>query len=439
MVANIRPISFVMVVAALGCSNGGSSSNTANTNALVSQAGTIVADPARNRVYVADAGNRRLLAFNSETGALEVNIALASSPDGVASDARGSQLFITLPTLHQIVTFDASSFVQTGQYGSANALHAIAWRDARRVIVASDAGLLLVDLALGTETTIIPGTAGNALIVQDHQNRRVWTAFSLNDELGVATIDPDLGGDVPLGNILGPAVDPPVSLTLSHDQASLFVGLRNTAELDVIDAATITLTSTVPLPPALVAVGPNVESTRLYCSPGDDSAKDVPADTFTGGADYLASGAILPLGAAVDTNSANLMVHLSNSTMETLPLFDDTLVGVPVLTIGTFYTLTLTGPFGEHFFLVGAARPGFIHYGPPTAQPQMFVDLDLATLIVLAQGKLDGGGNATFTGTLIPATIPEGTQYFLQAVVVDPATKQLGGPTNPMRVTIFDP
>jgi DNA-binding beta-propeller fold protein YncE len=428
----------LLAAAAAGCSNGGSSSSSV-TNTSVSQAGTIVADPARNRIYVADAGNQRLLAFNSVSGALELNVPLASSPDGVASDARGAQVFVTLPSLHQIVTFDGSTFVQTGQFSSANALHAIAWRDARRVVVASDVALLLVDLALGTETAIIPNTPGNALIVQDHDHRRVWTAFSLNGELGVATIDPDLGGDVPAGNLLGPSVDAPVNLTLSYDQSQLFVGLTNTAKLDVIDAATISLTSTIAMPPALVALGPNVESTRLYHSPGDDSATDVPADTFTVGSSYLATAAILDRGVAVDTLGSNLLVHLANSTMEALPLFDDTLFGEPVLVTGTSYTLTLTGTPGEHFFLVGAARPGFIHYGPATAQPQMFVDLDLATVLVLAQGKLDGGGKATFTGTLDSGTIPEGSQYFLQAVVVDPTTRRLGGPTNPMRVTIFDP
>ena len=363
---------------------------------------------------------------------------LAAPPDGIASDARGERVYVTLPTLHRIVVLDATTFAQVAEFDSANALHAIAWRDNARVIVASDIGLVLIDVAAATEQTIIPDVAGNALIVEDHQNRRVWTAFSLNDDLAVATIDPDLLGDVPVGNILGPSVDPPVSLTLSYDQKSLFVGSRIDSAIDVVNAATLALTSTIPLPPALVALGANVESTRLYCSPGDDSATDVPADKFTGGAEYFANGAILPLGAVVDTLGSNLLVHLSTSTIEALPLFDDTLFGEPNLITGNLYTLTLTGPPGQHFFLVGAARPGFIHYGPPTAQPQSFVDLDLATVLVLAQGKLDPAGNATFTGTINPGSIPEGTQYFLQAVVVDPATRRLGGPTNPMRITIFD-
>lgn len=430
-------LSFAFLAVAAGCSNGGGSSKSV-TDARVSRAGAIVADPARNRIYVADIDQRRLLAFDSTSGALTAAAPLDSEPEGVASDARGDRVYVTLPTLHRIVVFDGSTFASAGSFDSVNALHAIAWRDKNRVVVVSDVGLELIDLDAATESTIIPGTPGNGLIVQDEKQHRVWTAFTLNDQLGVATIDPDLTGDVPVGNMIGPSVDPPISFALSYDQSSLYVGSDVDATLDVVDATTLLLTSTVPLPPVLVALGSNVESTRIYASPGDPTATEFACDTFVGGDEYAARAAILSGGAVVDTNSSNLLVHLADSTMQALPLFDDTLDGLPVLITGTSYTLTLHGPPGDHYFLVGAARSGFIHYGPPSAQPPLFADLDPVTLLVLAQGELDGGGEATFTGTVAPASVPQGTRYFLQAVLVDPATRTLRAPTNPMRITIFD-
>lgn len=432
-----RSMAIALLAVAAACSNGGSSNRVANTR--VSQAGAIVADPARNRIYVADAGNRRLVAFDSASGALVAQAPLESTPEGVASTARGDRVYVTLPTLHRIVVLDASTFATVGVFDSANALHAIAWRDHARVVVATDVGLALIDLDAATETTIIPGAPGNALIVQDHEQRRIWIAFSLNDQLGVATIDPDLLGDVPVGNVLGSSADPPISFALSYDEASLLIGSDVDATLDVVDASTLLLTSTVPLPPVLVALGSNVESTRIYSSPGDPSAKEIACDTFADEGEYFAHDAILPLGVAVDTIAAHLLVHLADSTLEAVPLADDSLTGLPVLITGTSYTLTLAGPPGAHYFLVGAAGPGFIHYGPASEQPPLFVDLDPNTLLILAQGELDGAGEATFTGTVTPATVAEGTRFYLQAVVIDPTTRTLRAPTNPMRITIFDP
>ena len=432
-----RPIPIALVAIAAGCSNGGSSKSVSETR--VSRTGAIVADPARNRIYVADVDHRRLVAFDSSSAALAGEAPFDAEPEGVASDARGERVYVTLPTLHRIVVLDATTFAEVQAFDSVNALHAIAWRDNHRVVVVTDVGLALVDVDAATEQTIIPDTPGNGLIVHDSKQRRVWTAFSLDGQLGVATIDPDLPGDEPFGELLFPSVDPPVSLALTFDETSLLVGSDVDATLYVVDAATLAVSSTVPLPPVLVALGSNVESTRLFSSPGDPSANELAADSYTGVEQYVASNAILPRGVVVDTISSNLMVHLADSTMEALPLFDDTLVGLPNLVTGTSYTLTLTGPPGAHYFLVGSARPGFIHYGPSSAQPTLFADLDPTTLLVLAQGQLDGAGQATFTGTVLPASFPEGTRYYLQAVVVDPATMTLRAPTNPMRVTIFDP
>src|SRR5262249_51854328 len=155
-------------------------------------------------------------------------------------------------------------------------------------------------------------------------------------------------------------------------------------------------------------------------------------DTFTGGADLGAAAEIEANGALVDATGANLVVHLSDSTIDAIPPFEDRLVGKPVLVTDTPYEVTLHGTPNESFSLFVSALPGFLEHAPPTADPRRFLDMNPATFQVLLSATVGANGQFKFTTTISSSSGLAGTTFLMQAIVVDPATGQPGDPTNVM-------
>src|SRR5258706_12758685 len=144
----------LLSTSAAACSNGGSSSSQA-VNPQVLVAGAMVEDPARNRVYVVDNGNDRLIAFDSTTSALLDTASFGSPLEGVARDDDGDRVFVTLPERNRVEVMDAATLTLQKEFALNSAMHGILWRDAGRLVVATDVGLLLIDVDNLTGRTII--------------------------------------------------------------------------------------------------------------------------------------------------------------------------------------------------------------------------------------------------------------------------------------------
>jgi len=427
----------LLSTSAAACSNGGSSSQAVNPQVLV--AGAMVDDPARNRVYVVDNGNDRLIAFDSTTSALLDTASFGSPLEGVARDDDGDRVFVTLPERKRVEVMDAATLTLQKEFALNSAMHGILWRDAGRLVVATDVGLLLIDVDNLTGRTIIADAGPDARIVQDKLHKRVWCAFTRGSDLVVASVSPDVIGDTPLEVAIATSQDVPIGFALSVDETQLFVGSAFSSMLFVVDATTLALTQSVPVLPKFTSMTVNRTATRLYATHGDSIAQEIPLDTFTGGATIDAGAEIEANGALVDATGASLVCHLSDASITAVPAFEDRLVGKPIIVTGTTYTLKLIGSPSQPFTLALAALPGFFPYGPPGTDPRQFLDMDPATFQPLLTATLDASGEFTFSTVISTASGLAGASFLLQAIVVDPNTGQPGQPTNVMSLRIIDP
>jgi hypothetical protein len=428
----------LLSTSAAACSNGGSSSSQA-ANPQVLVAGAMVDDPARNRVYVVDNGSDRLIAFDSATSALLDTASFGSPIEGVARDDDGDRVFVTLPERKRVEVMDAATLTLQKEFALNSAMHGILWRDAGRLVVATDVGMLLIDVDNLTGRTIIDDAGPDARIVQDALHKRVWCAFTRGSDLVVASVSPDIIGDTPKEVAIATSQDVPIGLALSVDETQLFVGSAFSSALFVVDATTLALTQTVPVLPKFTSMTVNRVATRLYATHGDSIAQEVPLDTFAGGGTIDAGAEIEANGAVVDATGASLVCHLADASITAVPAFEDRLVGKPIIVTGTTYTLKLIGSPSQPFTLVLAKQPGFFPYGPPADVPRKFLDIDPATFQPLLTSTLDASGEFTFSTVISTASGLAGVSFLLQAIVVDPNTGQPGQPTNAIFLRILDP
>jgi DNA-binding beta-propeller fold protein YncE len=255
----------------------------------------------------------------------------------------------------------------------------------------------------------------------------------------VATVSPDVLGDLPVEAVIASNFDVPIGIALSFDGTQLFIGSAFSSALFVVDATTLALTQTVPVLPSFSSMTVNRTVTRLYASPGDSTAQEIPLDTFDGGAHLAAAAEVVPNGTVVDATGASLVVHLADSTIDTIRPFEDLLVGSPILVTDQTYTLKVIGSPSQPFVLAAAAAPGFLDYGPANADPRQFLDMDIATFHPLFNSVLDATGELTFTTVIASSSGLAGASFLLQAIVVDPNTGQPGEPTNVMALRVVNP
>jgi len=435
----LAPIASVFfLTAAAACGGGGGSSSQA-VNPQVVETSAMVDDPARARVYVADVSHQRLAVFDAATSGFLDEAVFGSRPEGVARDDDGERVFVSLPERKRVEVLDAATLTLQKEFALNSAMHDLSWRDAGRLVVATDVGLLLIDVDNLTGRTIIDDAGPDARIVHDAAHERVWCAFTRGSDLVVATVSPDVLGDLPVEAVVASNFDVPIGIALSFDETQLFIGSAFSSALFVVDATTLALTQTVPVLPSFTSMTVNRTVTRLYASPGDATAQEIPLDTFDGGAHLAAAAEVVPNGTVVDATGASLVVHLADSTIDTIRPFEDRLVGSPILVTGQTYTLTLIGSPGQPFTLAAATAPGFLEYGPANADPRQFLDMDVATFQPLLTSLLDATGEFTFSTVISAGSGLAGASFLLQAIVVDPNTGQPGQPTNVMALRVVNP
>lgn len=435
----LAPITSVfLLTAAAACSGGGGSSSQA-VNAQVVETSAMVDDPARARVYVADVSHQRLVVFDAATSGFLDEAFFGSRPEGIARDDDGDRVFVSLPDRKRVEVLDAATLTLQKEFALNSAMHDLSWRDGGRLVVATEVGLLLIDVDNLTGRTIIADAGPDARIVHDAAHERVWCAFTRGSDLVVATVNPDLLGDVPDEAVIGSNLDVPIGMALSFDGTKLFIGSAFSSALFVVDAATLALTQTVPVAPGFTSMTVNRTATRLYASPGDATALEIPLDTFDGGAHFAAAAEVVPNGVVVDATGASLVVHLADSTIDTIRPFEDRLVGEPILVTGTTYTLKLIGSPSQPFTLAAAFAPGFLQYGPANADPRRFLDMDVATFQPILTSVLDATGEFTFSTVISAGSGLVGATFLMQAIVVDPNTGQPGDPTNVLSLRVVNP
>jgi DNA-binding beta-propeller fold protein YncE len=217
------PIASVfLLTAAAACSGGGGSSGQA-VNPQVVETSAMVDDPARARVYVADVSHQRLVVFDAATSGFLDEAVFGSRPEGVARDDDGERVFVSLPERKRVEVLDAATLTQQKEFALNSAMHDLSWRDAGRLVVATDVGLLLIDVDNLTGRTIIDDAGPDARIVHDAAHQRVWCAFTRGSDLVVATVSPDVLGDLPVEAVIASNFDVPIGIALSFDGTQLFI------------------------------------------------------------------------------------------------------------------------------------------------------------------------------------------------------------------------
>ncbi len=431
-----RALALLAACLAAACNQGGSSGSVRTSALRVDEVGSLLADPARERVYVADRTSNRLLAIDPRTGGTDGEVALGAAPSGLASDDLGKELYVAVPARSGIVTIDAATLTIVREVRLRAPPNAIVWERDGFVLAATPEGLLEIDVATGAANVAVADVRVDALLTADRSHSVFYAAQSAGAQIELFRYEPNRRADG-TRSVLLPRTGPPAGPSLSFDELRLIVGARGDGSIAVLDAVDLRTIDVIAWKPGPVALVESPTATRLYVADGSAQAEGLDLARYEPLQTVLTPDAIRPRGLVVDEAARHLMVHLVDDSVRSIVLFDAQLDGAPIVTAGTDYALTIEGEPLEGFVLYAGASAGVSFLDPPGTPDPRFLDLDLSSAVLLAGGTLDGAGR--FTATL-PIDPDEVDGYvFLQAVLLGGPGGGLRAVSNPRVVHVVRP
>ena len=429
-----------LVVLAVGlmtaCNGGGSSSSggASNTLATVGELGGMAADPARERVYVADRAANRLLAIDSNTGFVAGTIAFDGAPAGVATDELGTRVYVAVPDENAIVTIDATTLKVVGQVTNPFRPQALQFARDGFVFATTQNGLAEIDVATGAANFVLPGVESSALLASDPDREHLWAVQGAGAGISVFMWRPLLPPSTAV-EVLLPRAGTPSGLALAYDEARLLVAIRGDDVVEVLDAETLAAIDSLPFDPGPTAIAANPGATRLYVANGGSLAEGIELEAYGSFDLVLTEGPIQPFGMIVDSSAQHLLVHLEDGAIQSVPLFDGTLDGATVVRAGTSLNLAIGGEAFEGYVLYAGIEPGISELEVPSTPDSRFLDLELASAFVLSIGDLDATGLHELSFP-VDADTPAG-RVFLQAVHLGAPGGGLRAVGNPLVVRLM--
>jgi YVTN family beta-propeller protein len=90
--------------------------SVASTVLLSGTYSNFILDPFRDRVYVADSGNGRIIVWNTTTDRLIANVTVGGTPLGMDVSADGSQLYVALTSILSLGIVDLTTLKSVGSF-----------------------------------------------------------------------------------------------------------------------------------------------------------------------------------------------------------------------------------------------------------------------------------------------------------------------------------
>lgn len=385
------------VVAASGCKR--SSRRNASVDQVVTIGG-MTSDPLRERVYVSDAGNGRILALSSRTGAIDQQLAFGTILGGVDINDCASILFVSVKGDQRVDTVSLSTFSVDLQEDVTSAPENVGDRSDQTVLAVTDAGLVQLDLTDGSEVLVSDLVQPDALLIVSRDGSTAFVAQTRADSVDVLRIDIDNpGGAIQAAKLAQSPVteDRAAGMALSFDEQLVFVG--SLPGIQVLDANTLGLVQFLPVqPPALNAFTVNPPGTRAYFAVGSADVQSINLDPnhFTPGRMLLTDAPVQDRGLLMAADGLTVFSHEEDSVIRSYTTFDLRLEGPGIALQGVPYSLTLQGDPGDQVILFASFGAGFVYLEDPDSNDPLFMDQDPASRFFVVAGTLDADGNLLF-------------------------------------------
>jgi DNA-binding beta-propeller fold protein YncE len=426
---------WLVVVFAAGCNRSGTQSGLHGVASISGMA----SDPARERIYLADATAGRILVFSATNGAKLREVALGASIGGIALDHCMERLFVSVTGANRIDTYDLDTFARVGALRIDAPPFALASIHDDHLAVVASTGLFDLDPATGILHKLQATVSTDALLASNRAGDVLWLADSVEGSTEITRFDLTQAGIPTVQSQTHAIPGTPVGLALSYAGDQLFAAADGSGDVFVLDAATLAIQDVVSTNEDLAEVGTglaafclNATSTRLYFTHGDPAIESVNLDQRAPGAVHTASQDVVPRGLMIGANGLTLLTHESDRSVRSYSLFDVQLNGPGAVRQTRTYTATIDGAPNANYWVFASGDPGYIYLDPPTSVDPRFFDLALgAGFRVIGFGNLGPSGHASLSGT-VPDTFTEEATVILQVAVQEQPGRNFTEISNPL-------
>lgn len=420
------------LLAVAACQKSGSGQGQ-GVSGVTSIAG-MVADPEREVVYLGDAAAGRVVVLSTADGSVQQTLRFGATIGGLAVDHCVRKLYVSVTGGRRIDVVDCVSLQKTGSIALAAFPYAVASGANDHVVVATSRGLLDVDPATGTTTTLQAAIDPHAMLCSNRAGDSLFVVTTDAGSASVERIDLLHTASTPVRSPDHALPGTHVGVALSYAEDRLYVATDGSSGAFQLDAGTLVPTQLLPLGPNLASIAVNPTSTRLYFSRGDLEVESVNLDHLVGGASYDVSADVQQRGLFVAANGLSLLAHDADQSVQSHYLFDVHLNGPSAVRQKVTYGATIEGPPNAVYYLFASGDPGYVYLDPPTHDDPRFLDLALGSgFTVLSVGVLDGAGHADFQGKVPEGLVDEATIIF-QAVAQTQPGKHFAEIGNPLMV-----
>jgi DNA-binding beta-propeller fold protein YncE len=414
----------LVVVFAAGCNRSGTQSGLHGVATISGMA----SDPARERIYLADASAGRILVFSATDGAKLREVALGASIGGIALDHCMERLFVSVTGANRIDTFDLDTFARVGALRIDAPPYALASIHDDHLAVVASTGLFDLDPATGVLHKLQASVSTDALLTSSRDGDALYLADSVEGSTEITRFDLTQA-EVPTAHSQAHAIPgTPVGLSLSYAGDRLFAAADGPGGVFVLDAETLAIQESVPANDEVAAGGAglaafclNATSTRMYFTHGDPTIESLNLDQGAPGAVHTASQDVVPRGLMIGANGLTLLTHESDRSVRSYTLFDVELNGPGAVRQTRTYTATIDGAPNANYWVFASGDPGYVYLDPPTSVDPRFFDLALgAGFRVIGFGNLGPSGHAALSGTVPDGFADEATIILQVAMQTQP-------------------